>query len=537
MAVGGKELRPLQPEGGRRRVCVMTSVIGRRGEDEAAMVALARLFAADGDEVTLLWVPGQQEPSSETMAAHRHALETTSVRLHVLDSSDRLLPSLATPESRSAAVLHYLERSGHDLVYAPLEGGLPYFTLLAAETAAFTAPPIVIVAHAPAQWEHEADKAFMDSTSAIAVAFMEKYCAEMADGTICVSAALRRWMVSKGWKARKFSVIPLLRDAVDPAGALPSTGKGSASELVVLAGWRHRDGLTLLCDALDILATAAPKDLSITAFGPFGRIMGEHSGGLVVRRAERWPFKLNLLANADLNTRLDRAARTGALAVVPARAASTGATVAACIEAGLPVVATNVGANAEAWLAEAGQPGLVEPDPAALAQAISAALDDPPRVQRIDRLRQTRQAWLDTRDPPRRRARKGAGPSPLVSIVMAHRNRPSYLKQAIAAVEAQTYENLELVLVDDGSDLDEARRLLDALEPGFRQRGWKILRRPHKHLGAARNAGIRATQGELVLFADDDNALFPEAVEHFARAMSASGADICTAFQLIFYED
>ncbi|TIW59568.1 MAG: hypothetical protein E5V60_25955, partial [Mesorhizobium sp.] len=116
----------------------MTSVIGRRGEDEAAMVALARLFAADGDEVTLLWVPGQQEPSSETMAAHRHALETTSVRLHVLDSSDRLLPSLATPESRSAAVLHYLERSGHDLVYAPLEGGLPYFTLLAAETAAFT---------------------------------------------------------------------------------------------------------------------------------------------------------------------------------------------------------------------------------------------------------------------------------------------------------------------------------------------------------------------------------------------------------------
>jgi glycosyltransferase involved in cell wall biosynthesis len=537
MAVGGKELRPLQPERGRRRICVVTSVIGHRGEDDAAMAALARLFAEDGDDVTLLWVPGQEAPSSEAVAAHRHALEATSVRLDVLTRSDQLLPSLVTPESRSAALLHYLERSGHDLVYAPLEGGLPYFTLLAAETAAFAVPPIVIVAHAPAEWEHEADKAFMDSTAAIAVAFMEKYCAEMADSTVCASAALRKWMVSKGWKARRASVIPLLRDPVDQAGALPSTGKGSARELVVLAGWRNRDGLTLLCDALDILAPTAPKDLTITAFGPFGKIMGEHSGGLLVRRAERWPFRLNLVPNADLNTRLDRAARTGALAVVPARAASTGAAVAACIEARLPVVATNAGANAEAWVAEAGQPGLVDPNPAALAQAIAAALGSPPRPRRIDRLRQNRQAWLNTRDPPRKRTRKGAGPSPLVSIVMAHRNRPSYLKQAIAAVEAQTYAKLELVLVDDGSDQDEAKRLLDALEPGFRQRGWKILRRPHRHLGASRNAGVRAAQGELILFVDDDNALFPEAVEHFVRAMSASAADICTAFQLIFYED
>ncbi|TIX96595.1 MAG: glycosyltransferase, partial [Mesorhizobium sp.] len=44
-------------------------------------------------------------------------------------------------------------------------------------------------------------------------------------------------------------------------------------------------------------------------------------------------------------------------------------------------------------------------------------------------------------------------------------------------------------------------------------------------------------KGELILFADDDNALFPEAVDHFVRAMAATGADICTAFQLIFYED
>ncbi|TIW93539.1 glycosyltransferase, partial [Mesorhizobium sp.] len=294
MVVGGKELGPVEPEGKPRRVCVVTSVIGRRGEDDAAMPELARLFAGDGDDVTLVWVPGPDAPSSEVVATHRGELEAASIRLQVLDRSDQLLPWLATPESRSAALLHYLERSGHDLVYAPLEGGLPYFTLLAAETAAFAAPPIVAVAHAPSEWADEADKAFMDSTEAIAVAHMEKYCAEMADSTVCASAALRKWMLSRGWKVRKATVAPLLRDPRDAAGARTPIARKSASELVVLAGWRVRDGLTLLCDALDTLAPTAPEGLTVTAFGPFGRIMGEHSGGLLLRRAERWPFKLNL---------------------------------------------------------------------------------------------------------------------------------------------------------------------------------------------------------------------------------------------------
>jgi glycosyltransferase involved in cell wall biosynthesis len=539
MAVGGKERRPSK-EGKPRRVCVVTNAIDHGGDD-GAMVELARLFAEDGDDVTLLWVPGRNAPAAE--AARHRDLEAASVRLEILDKSDQLLPSLTTPESRSAAVLHYLERSGHDLVYAPLEGGLPYYTLLAVETAAFAAPPIVVVAHAPEEWEHEAEKAFMDSTEAIAVSYMEKYCAEMANRTICASAALRMWMLSKGWKVKKAIVTPMLplQDRLGRAGARPSVVTTTARELAVLAGWRFRDGLTLLCDALDIIAPTAPEGLTVTAFGPFGKIMGEHSGGLLLRRAERWPFKLNLLAHASPAAKLDYVARTGALAVIPARAASTGAAVAACIEAGLPFVATNVDANAERWNVQARQPRLVDPDAAALAQAISAALDDPPRPLPVDSLSQCRQSWLDTRNLPtptrRKRVDKSVGSSPLVSIVMAHRNRPLYLKQAIAAIEAQTYGHLELVLVDDGSDMDEARRLLDTLEPTFRQRGWKILRRPHKHLGAARNAGIRTSHGELILFVDDDNALFAEAVDHFVRAMAASDADICTAFQLIFYED
>ncbi|RWD93972.1 glycosyltransferase [Mesorhizobium sp.] len=545
MAIGSKLRKPSKPQGGRRRILVVTQAIRRDVDvdDATAPGELARLFAEDGDDVTLLWVVGRDVPSADEVAAYRSEFEAASVKLEVLDRSDQLLPSLATPESRSAALLHYLERSNHDLVYAPLEGGLAYYTLLASETGAFQPPPIIVFANAPEEWAREADKAFMGSTEAIAIAYMEKCCAEMAGRTICASATLRKWMLSKGWKVRKAAVMPMLplSAGIGRAGARPAPKSGTARELAVFSTARFRDGLTLVCDALDLLAPSAPPGLTLTAFAPFGKIMGEHSGGLLLRRAEKWPFKLKLLPAADLDAKLDYVQRNGALAVIPSLAASTGAAVATCIAAGLPFVATNAGANAEAWNAEAEQPRLVEPDAGQLARSILAALGSPPRPRRIDVSGHCRQAWLATRNPPasaaRRRVGKRAGPAPLVSIVMAHRNRPLYLKQAIAAIEAQTYDRLELVLVDDGSDQDEARRLLDALEPAFRQRRWKILRRTHKHLGAARNAGVRAARGELILFADDDNALFPEAVDQFVRAMTASGADICTAFQLIFYED
>ncbi|TIX32402.1 MAG: glycosyltransferase family 2 protein, partial [Mesorhizobium sp.] len=68
------------------------------------------------------------------------------------------------------------------------------------------------------------------------------------------------------------------------------------------------------------------------------------------------------------------------------------------------------------------------------------------------------------------------------------------------------------------------------LEPEFEQRGWRIIRQKNGFLGKARNTGIRAAKGSLILFLDDDNALFPNAVSTLVAGMQNSGADICTTF-------
>ncbi|TGQ77647.1 glycosyltransferase family 2 protein, partial [Mesorhizobium sp. M8A.F.Ca.ET.208.01.1.1] len=97
-------------------------------------------------------------------------------------------------------------------------------------------------------------------------------------------------------------------------------------------------------------------------------------------------------------------------------------------------------------------------------------------------------------------AGRGRARLPLVSIITAHYNRARLLPQAIASVRRQDYPNIELIVVDDGRTDPDAIRLLAEVEPEFEQRGWRIIRQKNGFLGKARNTGIRAAKGSLILF-------------------------------------
>jgi glycosyltransferase involved in cell wall biosynthesis len=98
------------------------------------------------------------------------------------------------------------------------------------------------------------------------------------------------------------------------------------------------------------------------------------------------------------------------------------------------------------------------------------------------------------------------GVAPLVSVVVPCYGQARYLEQSIESVLAQTYANLELVVVDDGSP-DNARRVVE------RYPGARLVGQENRGLAAARNAGIRESEGELVVFLDADDRLLPRALE------------------------
>lgn len=96
--------------------------------------------------------------------------------------------------------------------------------------------------------------------------------------------------------------------------------------------------------------------------------------------------------------------------------------------------------------------------------------------------------------------------SEVVSVVIPCFNQAHFLREALESVAAQSYPLLDVVVVDDGSsDNTEA---VSRSFPGVR-----CVRQDNAGLAAARNAGLRHTLGEFVLFLDADDRLLPDAVE------------------------
>lgn len=95
---------------------------------------------------------------------------------------------------------------------------------------------------------------------------------------------------------------------------------------------------------------------------------------------------------------------------------------------------------------------------------------------------------------------------PLVSVVIPCWNQGAYLGEAVESVLAQRYPELELTVVDDGSE-DNSHEVA-ARYPGVRR-----LRQANRGVAAARNRGLAASAGEYVVFLDADDRLLPDALE------------------------
>lgn len=107
---------------------------------------------------------------------------------------------------------------------------------------------------------------------------------------------------------------------------------------------------------------------------------------------------------------------------------------------------------------------------------------------------------------------------PLVSAVITTYNRPSHLRDAVESVLGQTYDDTELVVVDDHSETPARETLADVdLEP---LDGFECIRhQENRGANPARNTGIGAARGEYVAFLDDDDQWVPTKLERQVSAV------------------
>jgi glycosyltransferase involved in cell wall biosynthesis len=106
-------------------------------------------------------------------------------------------------------------------------------------------------------------------------------------------------------------------------------------------------------------------------------------------------------------------------------------------------------------------------------------------------------------------------PRPLISVIIPCYNQAHFLGEAIESIRAQTYPHAEIVVVDDGSTDDPA-------EVVGRYPGVRFFRQENQGPAAARNTGIRQSEGAYLTFLDADDRLLPDALEIGARYLAAN---------------
>jgi len=113
---------------------------------------------------------------------------------------------------------------------------------------------------------------------------------------------------------------------------------------------------------------------------------------------------------------------------------------------------------------------------------------------------------------------EGMGDYPLVSVILPVYNREKYLATAIESVLQQTYGNLELLIVDDGSK-DRSPEIIKEYAAKDRRVRF-VLHEENRGVSAARNTALSMAQGEWIALIDSDDAWHPERLEKLLGIVS-----------------
>jgi GT2 family glycosyltransferase/glycosyltransferase involved in cell wall biosynthesis len=520
-----------------KKVCIVASSfegITMNSGIGSFYASLAELLVHNGQKVTVVYTKDDESESYKGAVAR---LAAEGIEVVSLPHSQVQIDAPALIR-KSYEVYQYLKTQEFDLVHFPEWEGVAYFTVLAKrEGLAFANTKIVVGVHGPTHWVVSANSGKKELTNQgdLEVDFMERKSVELADFVWTPSEQLAQWALQKGWNVpSSASMLPL------PAGktvkALTAvSGVRKAKELVFFGRLEARKGLKLFCDALDQLA--ASEDLTVTFLGSQGlhTIEGLEAVDYIEQRAANWRFFWKVVVDTDRSDALQYLLESDErVAVIPSLTDNSPYTVYECLYLSIPFVASNIPSIAALV---SGTENLFEPTVEALTAALNTAITNGVAPAKgVWTIASAEQAWTTYYNQVLSSSNVASAETatPKVTVCLVHFNRPTLLLQAIESIEQQDYTNVEVVLVDDGSNLPEAQSLLEHLEAPFSTRGWKIIKTSNKYLGAARNTAAKAATGKYLLFLDDDNYLKVNALSTYVSIAERIQADLLTAAHSVF---
>ena len=122
-----------------------------------------------------------------------------------------------------------------------------------------------------------------------------------------------------------------------------------------------------------------------------------------------------------------------------------------------------------------------------------------------------------------------------ISIISPVYNVEDYLKDCVESILNQTYKNIELILIDDGST-DNSGKICD--EYASKDNRVKIVHKKNGGLSSARNAGLDIATGDYIFFVDSDDFLYKNSViEKIIKATNGGTKDLILLPYIKWYSE
>lgn len=121
----------------------------------------------------------------------------------------------------------------------------------------------------------------------------------------------------------------------------------------------------------------------------------------------------------------------------------------------------------------------------------------------------------------------------LISIIVPVYNVEKYVLKCLQSIQNQTYQNFEVIIVDDGS-IDGGGEICDKFAESDKRFG--VIHQSNMGLSAARNTGLEVAKGEFLMFVDSDDYIHPQMLEILYRCCVEKKAEVAVCKYLTFGE-
>jgi len=490
------------------------------GGTGTATQALARVLMDAGFIVKILFTNQRYNPE-EAEEKKAMLLDVYGLDVDFLD---------ARPYSRWAP--HYLRRSKavyeyfmtsptlYDVVLFHEYEHDGYFCLKCKDAMeCFDGTSLGVICHGSLQWKNEANGFPLNQDNAI-LAELERICVSLADFVLSPSQYLVDWMRSKGWfLPSTVFVIPYVNQ---PDGGWksgycpPSRIIKFPRDIIIFGGLETHKGVEIFIESLKKVHISFLSDLIIS---------------FVVVGTKDAIFKLNnQLHDLKLPVKEIRIIRNNnciqvkkyiqeqdRLVIIPSLLDNSPSVVYECLKERIPFICSDTGGQVELISPEDHEECLFEPRVRSLCNKIEEIVRKQqcvipsPSQALINSLTDIQECFRSVISSPKKVLRNySSSSSPLITIVIPTYNRLDLLKHCINSVLNQSYRNIEIIIIDDGSDDNRINHFFSELLN--KTNNIRIIRQGNLGPGAARNEGVRHANGDYLVFLDDDDLLHSDYV-------------------------